>query len=109
MLFALDANSVPDDFPGVIEGFANEETATVWRGIQSPALPPSIQKTALRKLRQLNQTRGLGDLRIPPHNRLHPLAHDRAGQHAIWINDQYRRCFRWDGRDAYDVEISDYH
>lgn len=51
----------------------------------------------------------LRDLRVPPNNKLHALKADRAGQHAIWINDQYRLCFRWEGHDAYEVEITDYH
>jgi proteic killer suppression protein len=46
---------------------------------------------------------------VPPGNKLHSLTKDREGQHAIWVNDQYRLCFRWDGKDAYDVEITDYH
>jgi len=53
--------------------------------------------------------RALEDLRIPPNNKLHALAGDRLGQHAIRINDQYRVCFTWKNGDAYDVEITDYH
>lgn len=49
------------------------------------------------------------DLRVPPANRLEKLAGDRAGQHSIRINDQWRLCFRWLGTDAHDVEIVDYH
>jgi proteic killer suppression protein len=51
----------------------------------------------------------LEDLRVPPANRLERLAGDRAGQHSIRINDQWRICFRWDQGDAFDVEITDYH
>ena len=51
----------------------------------------------------------LDDLKVPPGNKLHALAGDRAHQHAIWINDQYRLCFTWKDTDAYDVEITDYH
>jgi toxin HigB-1 len=46
---------------------------------------------------------------VPKSNNLHPLKADRAGQWAIAINDQYRICFRWEGTDAFDVEITDYH
>ncbi|MBA3891554.1 MAG: type II toxin-antitoxin system RelE/ParE family toxin [Gemmatimonadaceae bacterium] len=46
---------------------------------------------------------------VPPGNRLHPLEGDRAGQHAIWVNDQWRICFRWHDGSAYDVEIADDH
>jgi proteic killer suppression protein len=48
-------------------------------------------------------------LRVPPANRLEKLSGDRAGQWSIRINDQWRVCFRWEGSDAYDVEIVDYH
>jgi toxin HigB-1 len=51
----------------------------------------------------------LSDLEAPPGNKLHPLRDDRAGQHAIRINDQFRVCFAWKDGDAYDVEIADYH
>lgn len=49
------------------------------------------------------------DLRSPPGNRLEELHGNRKGQHSIRINDQYRICFRWDGQNAHDVEIVDYH
>jgi proteic killer suppression protein len=56
----------------------------------------------------LDAATSLNDLRVPPANRLEPLTHDRAGQHSIRINDQYRICFVWkDG--AHEVEIVDYH
>jgi len=64
---------------------------------------------ALRKLRMLDAAARLDDLRVPPGNRLERLRGDRAGQHSIRVNDQWRICFRWHGGDAYDVEILDYH
>lgn len=64
---------------------------------------------ALRKLRILDAAMRLSDLRVPPGNRLERLRGDRAGQHSIRINDQWRICFRWEEGDAYDVEIVDYH
>jgi len=72
-------------------------------------LPPDIQQVALRKLRMLNNAISLNDLRIPPANRLEKLSGDRAGQYSIRINDQWRICFDWQGSDAYQVEITDYH
>jgi proteic killer suppression protein len=51
----------------------------------------------------------LDDLKVPPGNKLHPLMGDRLGQHAIWVNAQYRVCFRWRDGDASEVEITDYH
>jgi toxin HigB-1 len=64
---------------------------------------------ARRKLRQLEIAGRLDDLRVPPGNRLEALKGDRAGQHGIRINDQFRVCFRWTGTGAEDVEIVDYH
>ena len=68
-----------------------------------------IQQTARRKLRMLNNAQSLSDLRVPPGNRLEALRGDRAGQHSIRINDQWRICFEWREGDAFDVEIVDYH
>lgn len=63
----------------------------------------------LRKLVQLEAAERLDELRVPPGNRLEKLRGDRAGQHSIRVNDQWRVCFRWRDGDAYDVEIVDYH
>lgn len=71
--------------------------------------PADLWPVARRKLDQLNRVRTLGDLTVPPGNRLERLRHDRAGQHSIRINAQYRVCFRWEDGNAYDVEIADYH
>jgi proteic killer suppression protein len=74
-----------------------------------PRLPADIQASALRKLRLLNQARTLNDLRVPPGNRLEALRADRAGQHSIRINDQWRICFIWSQGGPEHVEIVDYH
>jgi toxin HigB-1 len=68
-----------------------------------------VESVARRKLRQLQIAGRLADLRVPPGNRLEALEGDRAGQHSIRINDQYRLCFRWTAAGAEDVEIVDYH
>lgn len=68
-----------------------------------------IEAVARRKLRQLQIAGRLADLRVPPGNRLEALRGDRAGQHSIRVNDQYRVCFRWTAAGAEDVEIVDYH
>ena len=65
--------------------------------------------SARRRLDTLNRANSLGELRTPNGNRLETLSGDRAGQHSIRINRQWRICFRWDNGDAYDVEIVDYH
>jgi toxin HigB-1 len=69
----------------------------------------NIAAVARRKLRQLQIAERLDDLRVPPGNRLEALTGDRAGQHSIRVNDQYRVCFRWTPGGAEDVEIVDYH
>jgi len=93
----------------VIKSIRDRETAKVFRREWSRRLPDDIQQVSYRKLRYLNNAKSLQDLRSPPANRLEKLKGDRAGQYSIRINDQWRVCFRWQGNDAYDVEIADYH
>ena len=93
----------------MIRSLGDKETETVWRGAVSRRLPHGIQRTARRKLRALNNADSLGDLRAPRGNRLEVLHGDREGQHSIRVNDQWRICFEWRGRDAWEVEIVDYH
>lgn len=93
----------------MIQNFAEAETELIWSGQRSRKLPPDIQKRALDRLKILNRSKTLDDLRNPPGNRLHALKNDRAGQHAISINDQWRICFVWADGNAHDVEITDYH
>ena len=69
----------------------------------------NIEAVARRKLRQLQIAGRLQDLRVPSRNRLEALKGDRAGQHSIRVNDQFRVCFRWTAAGAEDVEIADYH
>ncbi len=78
----------------MIKTFRSTETQKVWEGQRSRRLPSDIQQVARRKLRMLNNARTLGD---------------RAGQHSIRINDQWRICFVWHDGNAVDVEIVDYH
>jgi proteic killer suppression protein len=93
----------------VIKSFGNEETRLIYSLQRSRKLPSDIQQVALRKLRMINNAVSLNDLRVPPANRLEKPIGDRAGQHSVRINDQWRICFRWEGNDAYEVEITDYH
>lgn len=93
----------------MIRNFADKETERVWNGVRSRKLPPDIQNGALMRLRMLNQAKTLDDLRTPPGNRLHALKEDRAGEHSISINRQWRICFVWRDGGADDVEITDYH
>lgn len=93
----------------MIRNFKDKETQKIFERQRSRKLPSEIQQVALRKLRMLNQSQTLQELRIPPANRLERLSGDRDGQYSIRINDQWRVCFRWQNGDALDVEIVDYH
>ena len=93
----------------MIRSFKGKETERLWRGQRSREFPGDIQDRALRKLRQLDASATLADLRNPPGNRLEILKGNRTGQMSIKINDQWRICFRWKSGCATDVEIVDYH
>jgi proteic killer suppression protein len=93
----------------VIRSFRDRDTQRLFDRQPVRKLGAEVQRVALRKLRQLDAAVSLEDLRVPPGNRLEKLRRDRAGQHSIRINDQWRVCFRWVGGDAHDVEIVDYH
>ncbi len=97
----------------VIVSFADKGTEDVFDGRTTKgarkACPSDLLRIARRKLDMLNQAAALGDLRVPPSNRLEKLRGDREGQHSIRINDQWRVCFRWTESGAEDVEIVDYH
>lgn len=93
----------------MIRSFANSDTEKVWNREHVPTLGPDLQRAAQKKLRLLNAATQLNTLRVPPGNRLEKLVGDRAGQHSIRINDQYRICFVWTDNGADDVEITDYH
>ena len=93
----------------MIVGFDCKKTERLWHRARIHGLPPAIERVALRKLAQLHVARFLTDLRVPPGNRLEALKGGRQGQHSIRLNDQWRLCFRWQGEDAHEVEIVDYH
>ena len=93
----------------MIKSFRNKETEKIWMQKYSKKLPVDIQKIGLRKLIMLHRAKDLNDLRIPPGNRLEQLSSDRAGQHSIRINSQWRICFYWNDGLVTDVEIVDYH
>jgi toxin HigB-1 len=93
----------------VIKTFKDAETEKIYQREQSRKLPSDIQQVALRKLRMINNSININDLRVPPANRLEKLSGNRQGQYSIRINDQWRICFEWSGSDAFNVEIADYH
>lgn len=98
---------------GVIRSFADGATEDLFNGISTRrarrACPSALWPIVRRKLTQLNRVRDLAELSVPPGNRLERLRGDRAGQHSIRVNDQYRICFRWESGYADQVEITDYH
>jgi toxin HigB-1 len=93
----------------VIKTFADKHTAELYERGKSKRFPADVWRRALRKLEYLDLATRLDDLKVPPSNRLHKLERDRAGQHSISVNDQWRICFRFVDGDAYQVEVTDYH
>ncbi len=93
----------------MIKNFGEKESEKIWNGIRSKKLPNEIQDLARRKLRMLNNTQDVNDLRIPPANRLEKLKGNLEDYYSIRINNQWRIIFQWLNNDAYDVKIVDYH
>ena len=93
----------------MIKSFGDKETEKIWEGYRSKKLPQDIQQVARRKLRMINNSNDINDLRIPPANRLEKLKGDLSEYHSIRINKQWRIIFVWDNNDAFDVSIVDYH
>jgi proteic killer suppression protein len=92
-----------------IRSFKDAATKAVFDGSCPRGFPTNLVRVARRKVRMVDAAKELKDLKSPPNNRLHELEKDREGQHAIWVNRQYRVCFVWKDGDAYEVEITDYH
>ena len=95
--------------PSVLQSFRDKDTERVWLRQRSKRLDQTTQRAALRKLLILDAADEIGDLRVPPGNRLEKLKSDRANNYSIRINDQWRICFRWTTAGPEDVEIVDYH
>jgi len=93
----------------MILSFGNDDTDSIWNGIRVKKIPPEIQNIGRRKLRMLNNSVDLKDLRIPPANWLEKLSGKLKEFHSIRINDQWRIIFKWKSGNAFDVEIVDYH
>ena len=93
----------------MIVSFGNRETEEVWLGNQVKRLPAEIQNIGRRKLRMINNSVDIADLRIPPANRLEKLSGKLKNFYSIRINDQWRIIFKWNAGNASVVEIIDYH
>jgi len=93
----------------MIISFGNKETEKIWNGERVKKLPLDIQQKGRRKLRMLNSSQDVNDLKIPPSNRLEKLSGNLKDYYSIRINNQWRVIFIWENNNAYQVEIKDYH
>ncbi len=93
----------------MINSFGRKETEKIWNGERVKGLPPEIQNIGRRKLRMLNNSQNIADLRIPPSNRLEKLSGSLKEFYSIRMNDQWRIIFKWKNGIASEVEIIDYH
>ena len=93
----------------MIKSFGSKETEKIWEGIRSTKIPFVIQQIGRRKLRMINSSISIIDLRIPPSNRLEKLSGNRKDYNSIRINDQWRIIFKWQNGHSFEVEIIDYH
>jgi proteic killer suppression protein len=96
----------------VIESFGNRLAEDLFfdrRSRATKSFPPDLLRVARRKLLYLHDAAELGDLRVPPGNRLEALKGRLSGFHSIRVNDQWRVVFRWQSGQALDVSVVDYH
>ena len=93
----------------MIISFGSKDSEKIWLGDRAKKIPIEIQQIGRRKLRMINNSQDLKDLRIPPSNRLEKLKGKSKDFFSIRINDQWRIVFKWENNNAYEVEILDYH
>ena len=93
----------------MIISFGSKETEKIWNGVRVKKMPIELQIVGRRKLRMLNNSQDIADLRVPPSNRLEKLTGKLNDFYSIRINKQWRIIFRWDNGNAKEVEIIDYH
>lgn len=93
----------------MIISFGSKDTEKIWNGERVRGLPGEIQQICRRKLRMINNSVNIADLRVPPSNWLEKLSGKAKEFYSIRINDQWRIVFRWENGNAFDVEILDYH
>ena len=93
----------------MIASFGSKETESIWGGKRVRSIPFEIQKIGRRKLRMINNSQTVVDLRTPPANRLEKLGGKLKGFYSVRINDQWRIIFKWKNGQANQVKIIDYH
>lgn len=93
----------------MIISFGTKETEKIWNGKRVNKVPLVIQQAGRKKLRMLNNSQNLMDLKVPPSNRLEKLSGKLKDCHSIRVNDQWRIIFIWKNNIAYKVTIIDYH
>jgi len=93
----------------MITSFGSKETEKIWNGDRVKNLPQEIQQIGRRKIRMLNNSQNLIDLKVPPSNKLEKLPGMMSDFYSIRINDQWRIVFRWDDGNSSEVTITDYH
>ena len=93
----------------MILSFGDKDTESIWNGVRVKNMPVEIQNTGRRKLRMLNNSQNINDLRIPPSNRLEKLSGNLKDYYSIRINEQWRIIFQWNEGQSQQVKIVDYH
>ena len=93
----------------MIKSFGTKETELIWKGIRVKKMPLEIQKIGRRKLRMINNSININDLKIPPSNRIEKLSGNLKEFYSIRINKQWRVIFKWNKGNAHEVQIIDYH
>ena len=93
----------------MIVSFGDKTTQKIWEGERVKGFSTNVQETARRKLRMLNNSFEIKDLKIPPSNRLEKLKGGLKDFYSIRVNDQWRIIFNWDNGNAFNVELIDYH
>jgi len=93
----------------MIISFGSKDTEKIWNGERIKRMPIEIQQVGRRKLRMLNNSQNIGDLKIPPSNHLEKLSGKLRDFYSIRINNQWRIVFKWDNNHAKEVEIIDFH
>jgi len=93
----------------MILSFGSKDTEKIWNGERIKKIPVEIQQVGRRKLRMLNNSQNIGDLKIPPSNRLEKLSGQFKGFYSVRINHQWRIIFKWENNNAQEVQLIDYH